>query len=51
MKINHKDKWLHALVAMGIFLVAAFASHYWLVVVAIVFVIGLLKEFYHYIYC
>ena len=48
MKIS-KDKWLHALCAMVIFLIAAFASHYWLIGVAIAMGAGLLKEIADYI--
>jgi hypothetical protein len=29
--MKNLDKWLHALAAMGIFLVAAFVSHYWMI--------------------
>ena len=43
MKIS-KDKWLHAIAAMGIFLIAAFASHYWLIGVAVAMGLGLAKE-------
>ena len=48
MKIA-KDKWLHAIVAMVIFLIAAFASHYWIIGVAIAMGAGLLKEIADYI--
>ena len=44
-----KDKWLHAIVAMVIFLIAAFASHYWLIGVAIAMGLGLAKEIADYI--
>jgi VanZ family protein len=43
MKLT-KDKWLHALAAMVIFLVAAFASHYWIIGVAVAMGAGLMKE-------
>jgi len=48
MKLS-KDKWLHALCAMVIFLIAAFASHYWLIGVAIAMGLGLAKEIADYI--
>ncbi len=48
MKIS-KDKWLHALCAMGIFLIAAFASHYWIIGVAVAMGLGLAKEIADYI--
>lgn len=49
MKINNKDKWLHAICAWIIFLVAAFVSHYWIIGVAIAMGAGLLKEIADYI--
>ncbi len=48
MKIP-KDKWLHAIAAMIIFLIAAFASHYWLIGVAVAMGLGLAKEIADYI--
>jgi len=48
MKLS-KDKWLHALCAMVIFLIAAFASHYWIIGVAIAMGLGLAKEIADYI--
>jgi len=48
MKLS-TDKWLHALCAMGIFLIAAFASHYWIIGVAIAMGLGLAKEIADYI--
>ena len=44
-----KDKWLHALAAMIIFLVAAFVSHYWMIGVAVAMGAGLMKEIADYI--
>jgi len=43
------DKWLHAICAMVIFLVAAFASHYWMIGVSIAMGAGLMKEIADYI--
>jgi hypothetical protein len=41
--MKNLDKWLHALAAMGIFLVAAFVSHYWMIGVAIAMGAGLMN--------
>lgn len=44
-----KDKWLHAICAMIIFLIAAFWSQHWIIGVAIAMGLGLLKEIADYI--